>query len=1222
MSQTHLSYTSRDFESIKADLVNAIPNLTDIWTSREEADPGMVLITLMAALGDNLSFNMDQQSLEFYGKTFTQRKNAARVLDLIVYKLHWYKSATIEVTVYNTNTTNKAYLVFNPAGANTQKLISSSISSAPSYFLLNPDETAANWDKTTRFEIPAGGSKTLQAVQGTLNSVSFDASAIDINNRYYFSTTKIDQAHIWLKDSAGFQWYLVDNINNLTETAPRFEFGVDEYNLPYIELVPYWKSTYGEVHTFTVYYLVTRGSTGNIAANILNRVAGIANNPLNNGRIKASDILVVHGANTVPNTKLTNIPGADPQTAREAYYDSRNYIGVYNTLVTLQDFEKYMLRLNLISAVKAVDGQYAKEYNETLSDEESYNKLYPISYVADSYSLSDGTYTYNVVPYTGDVVKYYNETTSVFDFHLTDPEAPGTWFKADTHTYEKTKYATISSEGAENKGSLLFVHNGSPGDLRVGLNPYLDENLSGITPGNKRASFLIKFENLPIDKTDLNKYITSIGNLKLLFEEPGYESLAIDLLPFLTSSKTTDIQTILQEYVDNENRYTTGYLPVINVPLQIYNGHKCYFRLIYTPSTELAANDQTPIVSINIDQFLLDDTLNSGIIADEADQLHGLGKFCSEAEMVQLHTTNINGVNYIFYVGVSEDDPNDCWVEFYQIEGQTNRVSIKNDVVTLSVKDEFGKYVPRTFFFQKASELFPPYNLQLHMVAGDFVVSDPTQTSYTYAEETPVTVTTDESGPQGYISYQLTDTVVGPNEDSMISQTNFDDVRLYNTEILYGPIRKFPFFIDGQIHLKSPVRPAEANLILGRVFTALQTYFNAYNLTLGEKITFNDIIAVIKSADENIDYFDAGANNQHGSLFIYPSAEDYNPNIYNPNTETYGKYEVNINPKYFNDISMQHYEDMLQANNSIIYWGDTLSKHLSIAEESILEKSVPLTSGISAVLSYDTNSDGLPYGVVSPDPDVVNLYEYNIIKNAIVDVNHKPIVSDIPNEIVVRKYEYFKRTGTSSYQYYVDIPLEPGEDLTVFEHSPAFRFTLNDVENTSLLFGFSDIRNDFAILNAQNIPTVVTDISPGEFIDISVTKKNKFLHIEITGPSAIVSQNTKVYYLVKYKPDTHVSYFKAAWSENNIFEDIKNIGLTDSNDGSQRYSILYETLTDTDHIWGSADNQDYISLNQVGCDYNTVYDLFDTGFVAALRSKETLTSKPSAVVLSNYAVIN
>ena len=37
------------------------------------------------------------------------------------------------------------------------------------------------------------------------------------------------------------------------------------------------------------------------------------------------------------------------------------------------------------------DGQYAKEYNETIPDEEAYNRIYPISFIKDSFVLSLAT---------------------------------------------------------------------------------------------------------------------------------------------------------------------------------------------------------------------------------------------------------------------------------------------------------------------------------------------------------------------------------------------------------------------------------------------------------------------------------------------------------------------------------------------------------------------------------------------------------------------------------------------------------------------------------------------------------------------------------------------------------------------------------------------------------------------------------------------------------------
>ena len=99
MNNDILKYTSRDYNSIKEDLINAIPALSDSWTSREESDPGIVLIKLMSALGDMLSYNFDKQALEYYSSTVTQRKNASKLFSLIGYKMHWYRTAETTLTL-------------------------------------------------------------------------------------------------------------------------------------------------------------------------------------------------------------------------------------------------------------------------------------------------------------------------------------------------------------------------------------------------------------------------------------------------------------------------------------------------------------------------------------------------------------------------------------------------------------------------------------------------------------------------------------------------------------------------------------------------------------------------------------------------------------------------------------------------------------------------------------------------------------------------------------------------------------------------------------------------------------------------------------------------------------------------------------------------------------------------------------------------------------------
>lgn len=102
MANQILKYTSKDYESIASDLLDAISALTGTWTSREEGDPGIVLVKLMSAVGDMLSYNFDKQALEYYAPTVTQRKNAAKLFALVGYYMKWYRSAMTQVTLTNT----------------------------------------------------------------------------------------------------------------------------------------------------------------------------------------------------------------------------------------------------------------------------------------------------------------------------------------------------------------------------------------------------------------------------------------------------------------------------------------------------------------------------------------------------------------------------------------------------------------------------------------------------------------------------------------------------------------------------------------------------------------------------------------------------------------------------------------------------------------------------------------------------------------------------------------------------------------------------------------------------------------------------------------------------------------------------------------------------------------------------------------------------------------
>lgn len=85
-------YTGRDISDIRDYLINKVQELTDKWTDFNESDTGMVLIELIAGLGDMLGFYLDKNTLECYITSVKQRKNGVGILSLINYKMHMTNS--------------------------------------------------------------------------------------------------------------------------------------------------------------------------------------------------------------------------------------------------------------------------------------------------------------------------------------------------------------------------------------------------------------------------------------------------------------------------------------------------------------------------------------------------------------------------------------------------------------------------------------------------------------------------------------------------------------------------------------------------------------------------------------------------------------------------------------------------------------------------------------------------------------------------------------------------------------------------------------------------------------------------------------------------------------------------------------------------------------------------------------------------------------------------
>lgn len=350
-------YTRRDYESIKEDLIAAIPSLTQEWTSREEADPGIVLIKLMAMFGDTLSYNVDKIALELYIKTVSQRKNCAKILRLLGYKMHWYRSgrvmAHVRLIVNQDREGNMGHMILKPYST---QFVAGNLR----YTVINQSVGAGDIDIYSDTV-----STPVQLIEGTPVTVTFDKNSL-VKNRYYFSKYNLDEKEIVLTIdniiNSKVTCKLVDSLYLVSSnTIIYYEFGIDEFDRPYIELCDGWEDIAGtDTADFTLTYILSTGSQGNVSNNAFSNIYNYEAENVSPANLVINNLsnLTIYGEDENGEYLETyNSPGYDPQTVDDARKDSANYVFTHDTLVTSSDYEKACKRVTDITVSKLVDGQ-------------------------------------------------------------------------------------------------------------------------------------------------------------------------------------------------------------------------------------------------------------------------------------------------------------------------------------------------------------------------------------------------------------------------------------------------------------------------------------------------------------------------------------------------------------------------------------------------------------------------------------------------------------------------------------------------------------------------------------------------------------------------------------------------------------------------------------------------------------------------------------------------
>lgn len=406
-------YTSRDYNSLVEEFFDLVPKLTDLWKPEADADPGVVLGKFLASCSDVLGTNLDILSTELYAPTMTQRKSAEKVLGLIGYTLGFYTGAMTEVTITNNtddpiemdfgfNSSNFATLnAYTDITNNTRTITYNILPRTNGYGETDTrsirEITTTNVDvfaSSDKVTIEPGESVTRVAAEGTVRSYQVSVSEVKRNNYVItLPSQHIDPSKVWLMAKANStdttflstQWIQCETVSGFVDPEPRFAVTYDNYSNAQVTVSSYLNQLDNyENNYLVVFWLDVSGVIGCVGEDVLTNLLFAVDQPMEVAT-DSGDITISNLSNTVELPHTYTVTGDSPETAHEAYLNSRNYINTWDSLVTLPDYQRFLNREAGIDCGVVIDCQKALEINMAIYEdddltEDQKRKMYITNY--------------------------------------------------------------------------------------------------------------------------------------------------------------------------------------------------------------------------------------------------------------------------------------------------------------------------------------------------------------------------------------------------------------------------------------------------------------------------------------------------------------------------------------------------------------------------------------------------------------------------------------------------------------------------------------------------------------------------------------------------------------------------------------------------------------------------------------------------------------------------
>jgi hypothetical protein len=314
-------YTSRDYFSIKQDLLARAEQVLPEWTSRDQSDFGMLMVDLWSYMGDILHYYVDKAAQESFLSTATQRESILAIANLLDYVPtgRTPSHASISLVATNSAATNE-----------TPILIPKFTRFLAKPLLETADDVVFTSDKAIAFNSTGaaisgydtyqkGTSVELNLTEGEMYQESFTSDG-RISQQYLLSVTGIvnSSIEVYVAEGANGSEIPYTQVTRLIEaTNSDLVFSVT-LSADDTSTIVFGNSVHGKIPTTNavvrIVYRRSRGAAGNVDVNAIKEFESLNNiygPPYDGVIITPNSTKAIGGTDSESITSLkTNIPAS------------------------------------------------------------------------------------------------------------------------------------------------------------------------------------------------------------------------------------------------------------------------------------------------------------------------------------------------------------------------------------------------------------------------------------------------------------------------------------------------------------------------------------------------------------------------------------------------------------------------------------------------------------------------------------------------------------------------------------------------------------------------------------------------------------------------------------------------------------------------------------------------------------------------------------------------